>query len=99
MKKKEKLMLGAVILGIGTIFNLFFTAALHGLLSRKLSALSLIPLWDCVAGLFLYRQQLLLFLSFEGFICLCSVLFWVQNNRPYQSELVRVPEDIYTPHR
>lgn len=97
MKKKEKLILGLVILGIGTIFNLFFTAALHGLLSRKFAVLTLIPLWDCVTGLFIYHKQLLLFLSFEGFICLCSVLFWVQNNRPYQSELIRVAEDIYTP--
>lgn len=97
MKKKEKLILSVVIFGIGTIFNLFFTAALHGLLSRRYYTLTLIPLWDCIAGLFTQRQQSLLFLSFEGFICLCGVLFWVQNNRPYQSELVRVTEDIYTP--
>lgn len=97
MKKKEKLILSAVIFGIGTIFNLFFTAALHGLLSRRYATLTLIPLWDCIAGLFAQRQQSLLFLSFEGFICLCGVLFWVQNNQPYQSELMRVAEDIYTP--
>jgi len=97
MKKKEKLILIAVIFGFGTLFNLFFTAALHGLLSRRYATLTLISLWDCIAGLFTQRQQSLLFLSFEGFICLCGVLFWVQNNRPYQSELVRVAEDIYTP--
>lgn len=97
MKKKEKLILSAVILGFGTLFNLFFTAALHGLLSRRYTTLTLISLWDCIAGLFTQRQQFLLFLSFEGFLCLCGVLFWVQNNRPYQSELVRVAEDIYTP--
>ena len=97
MKKKEKLILGSVIIGIGTVFNLLFTAALHGLLSRQHTTLTLIPLWDCMVGLFAQRQQLLLFLSFEGFLCLCCILFWVQNNRPYQSELVRVAEDIYTP--
>ena len=97
MKKKEKLILGSIIIGIGTIFNLFFTAALHGLLSRRISTLTLLPLWDCITGLFTQHRQLLLFLSFEGFLCLCCILFWVQNNRPYQSELVRVAEDIYTP--
>lgn len=97
MKKKEKLILGSMIIGLGTIFNLFFTAALHGLLSHRVRTLTLLPLWDCIAGLFTQRQQLLLFLSFEGFLCLCCVLFWVQNNRPYQSELVRVAEDIFTP--
>ncbi len=97
MKKKEKLILGSIIIGIGTFFNLFFTAALHGLLSHRVRTLTLLPLWDCIAGLFTQRQQLLLFLSFEGFLCLCCVLFWLQNNRPYQSELIRVSEDIYTP--
>ena len=97
MKKKEKLILSCVIIGIGTLFNLFFTAALHGLLTREYATLTLVPLWQCLAGLFTQRQQGLLFLSFEGFICLCCVLFWVQNSRPYQSELVKVAGDIYTP--
>jgi type IV secretion system protein VirD4 len=97
MKKKEKLILSSVIIGIGSLFNLFFTAALHGLLTRQYATLTLVPLWKCVAGLFIHRQQGLLFLSFEGFILLCCVLFWVQNNRPYQSELVKVAGDIYTP--
>ena len=97
MKKKEKLILSSVIIGLGTIFNLFFASALHGLLSQRFRTLTLLPVWDCIAGLFTQRQQLLLFLSFEGFLCLCCVLFWVQNNRPYQSELVRVAEDIFTP--
>ncbi|MDD3227934.1 MAG: type IV secretory system conjugative DNA transfer family protein [Oscillospiraceae bacterium] len=97
MKKKEKLILGSITIGLGTMFNLFFTAALHGLLSHRVHTLTLLPLWDCIAGLFTQRQQLLLFLSFEGFLCLCCVLFWVQNNRPYQSELVQVSGDIYTP--
>lgn len=97
MKKKEKLILSSVIIGIGSLFNLFFTAALHGLLTRQYTTLTLVPIWQCVEGLFTHRQQGLLFLSFEGFILLCCVLFWVQNNRPYQSELVKVAGDIYTP--
>lgn len=97
MKKKEKLILSSIIIGIGSLFNLFFTAALHGLLTRQYATLTLVPLWKCVAGLFTHRQQGMLFLSFEGFILLCCVLFWVQNNRPYQSELVKVAGDIYTP--
>lgn len=97
MTKKEKLILSGITIGLGTVFNLFFSAALHGLLSRQHSTLALIPLWECLVGLFTRRQHLLLFLSFEGFLCLCCVLFFVQNNRPYQSELVKVAGDIYTP--
>ena len=97
MKKKEKLILSGVIIGFGTIFNLFFSAALHGLLSRQYDRLTLIPLFQCLSGLFTQQRQLLMFLSFEGFICLCCILFWVQNNRPYQSELIKVAGDICTP--
>ena len=35
MKKKEKLILSAIVLAVGTVLNLFFTAALHGLMSRR----------------------------------------------------------------
>ena len=97
MKLKEKLILSGVILIFGTVFSLFFTAAIHGLLSRQYESLTLIPFMECVEGLFTQRQQLLLFLSFEGFIALCCMLFFVQNNRPYQSQLVNVTEDIQTP--
>lgn len=97
MKTREKLILSGTIILLGSIFNLFFSAALHGVLSRQYSTITLIPLWDCISGLFTSRQHLLLFLSFEGFICLCCVLFFVQNNRPYQSELIKVSGDISTP--
>jgi len=97
MKKKEKLILSAITVGLGTIFNLFFSAAMHGLLSRKYDTLALIPLWKCIAGLFTDRQHLLMFLSFEGFVILCCVLFWIQNDHTYQSELIPVAGDISTP--
>lgn len=97
MKKKEKLIISTFLIAVGTVFNLFFTAALHGLLSRQHTTLTLVPLLECITGLFTQRQQFLIFLSFEGFICLCCVLFWVQNNRPYQSELIKVAGDICTP--
>ncbi len=97
MKKKEKLILSVILLAVGTILNLFFTAALHGLMSRRYDTLTLVPFFQCLLGLFTERRQLLLFLSFEGFLALCCILFWVQNSRTYQSELVKVAGDIYTP--
>ena len=44
MKKKEKLILSTALIMIGSIFNLFFTAALHGLLSRQYEKLTLLTL-------------------------------------------------------
>ncbi len=97
MKKKEKLILSVILLAAGTFLNLFFTAALHGLMSRQYDTLTLIPFFRCLSGLFTERRQLLLFLSFEGFLALCCMLFWVQNSRSYQSELIEVAGDICTP--
>ena len=97
MKKKEKLMLSVILIGIGTGCNLFFTAALHGLLSKQQTTLILFPFSQCIRGLWIERQQLFLFLVLEGFLILCCVVFCVQNSRPYQSELVKVAGDIYTP--
>lgn len=97
MKKKEKLILSAILLAVGTVLNLFFTAALHGLMSGQYGTLTLVPFLRCLTGLLTERQQSLLFLSFEGFLVLCCILFWAQNSRAYQSELVKVAGDIYTP--
>jgi len=97
MKKKEKLILTGITMAAGTVFNLYFTAMLHGLLSREYSTFTWIPLTRCLFGLLTQRQQLLMFISFEGFFALCCMLFWIQNNHPYQSELLQVAGDIYTP--
>ena len=97
MKKKEKLILSTILMIVGTVLNLFFTAALHGLLSGQHETLTLFPFLRCLSSLFMERRHMLLFLSFEGFLALGCILFWVQNSRPYQSELVRVAGDIYTP--
>lgn len=97
MTKKEKLILSGIIIGLGTAFNLFFTAALHGMLARYYDTLTLIPLRDCIKGLLTQRQQLMLFLSFEGFTVLACLLFFIQNSRSYQSRLIKITDDIYTP--
>ena len=57
--------------GFGTLFNLFFTAALHRMLSGQMEALALVPIGECVSGLFTQQRQGMLFLSFECFVVLC----------------------------
>ena len=97
MTKKEKLILASIIFGIGTIAVLFFSATVHNLFADKTATLTLVPILECVVGLFTERQQLLLFLSFEGFLVLCIVVFFVQNDRAYQSDLIEITADISTP--
>lgn len=97
MKKNEKRILTAFTMIAGTVFNLFFTAMLHSLLSRQYTTLTFIPPIQCIRGLISERQQMLMFLLFEGFFVLCCVLFWIQNTHSYQSELIQIADDIYTP--
>ena len=73
MKKKEKLILSAILLAVGTVLNLFFTAALHGLMSGQYDTLTLVPFLRCLTGLLTERQQSLLFLSFEGFLACAQI--------------------------
>lgn len=62
-------------MGAGTLFNLFFTAALHRILAGQMKTFAMVPVWECVAGLFTEPKQGMLFLSFECFVLLCTVLF------------------------
>ena len=97
MKQKEKIILSTALIGIGSLFNLYFTASLHGLMSRQYRTLVLLPIGACLSGLAEQRQQRFLFLAFEGMILLACLLFFIQNSRSYQSDLVKVTEDIETP--
>ena len=97
MKLKEKILLSSFLLLLSSVINLWFSASLHNLMTKKQSTLTWIPLWNCLVGLITQKQQLLLFLSFEGMIVLCCFLFWIQNDKGYQSRLMKITEDIYTP--
>ncbi len=79
------------------MFNLFFTAALHRILSGQMKSFTLVPLGECVAGLFTEQRQGMLFLSFECFVLLCCILFFTQNSRAYQSDLMKVTDEIRIP--
>ena len=97
IKKKEMIILGSILAGLGTLFNLFFTAALHRMLSGQMETLALVPIGECVSGLFSQQRQGMLFLSFECFIVLCCILFFTQNSRAYQSDLMKVTDEIEIP--
>ncbi len=77
-----------VLITAATLFNLYFTTAFHRLFSKQNTILALVPFFQCIKDLFAERQQLLLFLSFGGFLALCCILFGVQNNRPYSSRVI-----------
>ena len=81
----------------GTVLNLFFSTAVHGLLTREITRLSLLPIGDCLASLFSSRQHMMLYLCLQGFVCVLAVMFFLTNMRPYESDLDTITPEIKTP--
>lgn len=97
MKTKQKLLLSVLLFSCGAIFNLFFTAALHGILSGTAASLSLPTFNKSLSSLLSNRAHFMLFLCLQGIVLLLAVLFFVANNQPYQSKLKLVAPGIETP--
>ena len=81
MKTKPKLMVCALIFVSGAILNLFFSTAVHGLLTRENTRLSLFPLGGCLARPFFNRPHMMLYLLFPGVVSVLGVFFFLTHMR------------------
>jgi type IV secretion system protein VirD4 len=97
MKTREKIIICSILFVVGGVVNIFFSTALHLILSRQSSVLRLAPLGECLSSIAGSRQHFILFLCLQGFIIILSLMFFLTNLRPYQSDLLRVTPDIETP--
>ncbi|WP_141499716.1 TRAG family protein [Paenibacillus luteus] len=97
MTLKTKLWLSLLFLTLGAVFNLFFTTALHNLLSGTTRTLAFPSLSLSLNSLLYTKAHLLLFLCFQGIVMVLAVLFFLANSQPYQSKLKRVAPGIETP--
>lgn len=97
MKTKTKLWLAVLLFIFGAILNVIFSTALHNLLSGTIQTLGFPSIEKSLSSLFTSRSHLLLFLCFQGIIAMLSILFFIANNRPYQSQLKQVAPGIETP--
>ena len=97
MKIKPKLILFTVIFLLGGLFNLFFSTAIHHLLTRNVATLKFLPITVCFQSLVSSKQHLTLFLLIQGFFLLAAVLFSTANLYPYKSDLDEITPDIKTP--
>lgn len=97
MKTKPKLIISAMIFVLGGVLNLFFSTALHSLLTRTTTTLKFMPLAVCFESLVSSKQHLMLFLLIQGFFLLMAVLFFTANLYPYKSDLEEITPDIKTP--
>lgn len=97
MKTKPKLIVCAIIFVFGGILNLFFSTALHNILSGQMRSLQFFGLWECISSIAGNKQHFLMFLCSQGFVAILAVVFFLTNMRPYQSALLSVTPDIQTP--
>lgn len=97
MKTKPKLIICALIFIIGGILNVFFSMALHNILTGQMRTLAFTGFFECIGSMAGSRQHLLLFLCSQGFVLILSIVFFLTNMRPYQSHLNTVTPDIQTP--
>lgn len=97
MKTREKIIVCSILFVAGGVANIFFSTALHQILSRQAAVLRLAPISECLSGITGNRQHFILFLCIQGFIALLSLMFFLTNLRPYQSDLLKITPDIETP--
>lgn len=94
---KIKVITVLLILFLGTILNLYFSTLLHELLSKGISELNLPSLKSSIHSIKIDEKHLYLFISFQATIILGSILYLVTNNKPYQSDLIKITPNIMTP--
>ena len=97
MKTKPKLVMCAVIFLTGSFISVFFSTALHNVLSKQTTTLAVTGFFECIGSMAAERQHLILFLCLSGFSLVLSVVFFLTNMRPYQSHLRTITPDIQTP--
>jgi hypothetical protein len=97
MKTKPKLIICAVIFIIGGIANVFFSAALHRILTGQMKSLEMTGFIESIGGMAANRQHFMLYLCSQGFVLILAAVFFLTNMRPYQSRLNTVTPDIQTP--
>ena len=97
MKTKPKLLMCVGIFLFGSFVSVFFSTALHNILSRQMSTLAFTGFFECIGSMAADRQHLMLFICLAGFSFILSIVFFLTNMRPYQSHLRTITPDIQTP--
>jgi len=94
---KKKFFISLLIFITGLLVNVYFSTAVHFVLSGQIKALSPPRFNNCIQGIASDESHRMLFLCFQGFILLLAVFFYISNNKPYQSNLREITPRIKTP--
>ena len=97
MKKKEKILTFILLAFSGFIANVYLSEMLNTLLLGNDVNIENLKFFISLKSLFTDEDKGKLFLLLECLKYLVIVFFITQNKKPYQSELVKITDNIYTP--
>ena len=97
MKKKEKILIFILISILGFIANVYLSEMLDTLLLGNDINIKDLKFFNSLKNLFINEDKKKLFLLLECIKYLGIAFFITQNNKPYQAELVKITDNIYTP--
>ena len=98
LKDKRIRLAGSLFITITAIIaSIYFSTELHFVLTDKSTSLYLIPISQCIDSIWRDKTHQMLFLCMCGFSVLMGVMFYLTNNKPYQSDLNTILPGIETP--
>ena len=97
MKKKQKIIFVTSLSILGFVGNVYLSEMLNTLLLGGDVRLENLNFLTNLKDIFITEQKTKLFLILECVKYLGIVYFSLYNNKPYQSELVKITDNIYTP--
>ena len=97
MKKKQKIIFVTSLPILGFVGNVYLSEMLNTLLLGGDVHLENLNFFTNLKDIFITEQKTKLFLILECVKYLGIVYFSLYNNKPYQSELVKITDNIYTP--
>lgn len=97
MKKKGKILIFIFLSLLGFIANVYLSEMLNTVLLENEVNIENLKFFSNLKDLFINEDKRKLFLLLECCKYLGIVYFSLQNNKPYQTDLIKITEDIYTP--
>lgn len=96
-ERKLKFAFSIFILLAGMILSLYLTINLNSLLLNREFVGYQYSVFDVLDSVFLEERTIQIFLLLSSIFLVFSLVYFLSNDRPYQSELVEITPDIHTP--
>lgn len=78
---RKKLLISLLIFMTGLIANIYFSSALHMILSKQMRVLKIISIGECIISIITVKQHTMLFLCLQAFAALLGILYFTGNKQ------------------